>query len=243
MLVPPLSAPRLERLVAHARALGRADEPALVDLERTLRGRHRALTLGLMRRFPPTERLRAAWRRGDLGQRWRLIKATLKIPDAATTARYLALEDMPEGTLGRRFLEHCRRHGFALPGERRALAEPLVFHDMGHALIGADTDVPGETVMAGFEAGCMGEGGFTMLEFTLLLFNLGARLPTDAKPEVGKVDIGLRGQRCASDQRAVIGRADFRPGLAARLDELATDEISCEFGHVELQPRRSFMLG
>ncbi|MCB9705201.1 MAG: hypothetical protein H6711_25225 [Myxococcales bacterium] len=210
MLVPPLTPARVELLRAHAAALGRADEPALVDLGHAAAGRHRALTMGLMRRFPPSERITRAWRRGGLGERWRIVKAMLKLGDAATAARYQALADLPEGTLGHRFVDHCRQSGFALPGERRSFPEPLAFHDMGHALVGAATDIPGETVMAGFEAGSFRERGFTMLEFTLLLFNLGARLPTDAKPEVGKVDLDLLLDA-------------YRRGQAASLDVLAWD--------------------
>lgn len=188
MLVPPLTAARLELLTHHAVALGRAREPALRDLRRLVRGRHRLLALGLMPRFPPSERLKAAWRRGGVGGRWRFVKALAKLGDAGTAARYQALAGLPEGTLGRGFFDHCRANAFALPGERGALPEAAVFHDMGHVLVGAGTDVAGETRMAGFEAGCMGERGFTMLEFTLLLFNLGAKLPAAAEPAVGEVD-------------------------------------------------------
>jgi hypothetical protein len=191
MLVPPLSATRLDTLEAYAHALGLAAEPALLDLRRTLGGRHRRLAASLLRRFPPTERIRVAWRRGSFGERGRFLKAMLRLPDAATATRYRALGELGEDTLGRRFFEHCRRNSFPLPGERRGLPEAMVFHDMGHALVGAATDIAGETWMAGFEAGCMGERGFTMIEFTLLLFNLGARLPTDAAPAVDVVDLDI----------------------------------------------------
>ncbi|PRQ07805.1 hypothetical protein [Enhygromyxa salina] len=191
MLVPPLTATRLDRLEAYAAALGRADEPALHDLRRTLEGRHRRLTAALMPRFPPTERLEAAWRRGGFGERWRFIKAVVRLGDRRTAARYQGLAELPPGTLGRDFFEHCQTNGFRLPGQRGGLPEPMVFHDMGHVLVGAPTDIDGEIRMAGFEAGCMGAGGFTMLEFSLLLFNLGAKLPTDAAPAVAQVDVGI----------------------------------------------------
>lgn len=205
MLVPPLSTSRLDRLEAHAAALDRADEPALLDLRRALRGEHRRLSASLLARFPPSDRIRRAWRRGAIGERWRIVKAMLRLPDAATAARYRALGDLPESTLGRAFFDHCQRNGFKMPGEPGSLPEPLVFHDMGHALVGEGTDVAGETRMAGFEAGCMGDAGVTMLEFTLLLFNLGARLPTDARPQVGAVDVDAllsafaRGRRSSLD--------------------------------------------
>jgi hypothetical protein len=191
MLVPPLSTARFERLCEYASALGCADEPALGDLRHHLAGRHRRLTTGLMRRFPPTDRIRDAWRKGSFGDRWRVIKAMLRLPDAATASRYRALAELPEGTLGRAFFEHCRRYGFPLPGERRGLPEPMIFHDMGHCLVGATVEIDDEIRVGGFEAGCMGERGFSMLEFALLLFNLGAKLPTDAAPAVGAVNVDI----------------------------------------------------
>ncbi|MCB9755625.1 MAG: hypothetical protein H6713_37315 [Myxococcales bacterium] len=189
MLVPPLTGERVAQLERYAAALGRAREPALLDLRRLVRGRKRALTMGLMGRFPPLDRMKRAWRGGSWGARWRMMKAFARLADGRTAARYVALGELPDETLGRRFFEHCRAHDFPLPGERRGLPEPGVFHDMGHALLGHDTDIIGETRMAGFEAGTMGPQGFVMLEFTLLLFNLGAPLPTDAEPQVDKVDI------------------------------------------------------
>ncbi|MEZ4383121.1 MAG: hypothetical protein R3A79_17470 [Nannocystaceae bacterium] len=227
MLAPPLTEARLERLETYAAALGRgpATEPALVDLRRALAGHHRRLSASLLRRFPPTERIKTAWRRGGFGDRWRLIKALLRIPDRATAERYRGLEALAEGTLGRAFFDHCRANGFPLPGERRGLPEPMTFHDMGHALVGAATDIAGETRMAGFEAGCMGERGFTMLEFTLLLFNLGARLPADAAPAVGAVDVDV-----LLDAFAV--------GHASALDVLAWDPwADAEVPLVELRQR------
>jgi hypothetical protein len=210
MIVPPLNAARLERLDAHAAALDRAAEPGLRDLHNTLAGHHRRLSAALLGRFPPSERLRSAWRGGGLGGRWRLAKAMLKLPDQGTAARYRGLAELPEGTLGRTFYEHCRRNRFALPGERGALPETMVFHDMAHALVGAGTDISGEAHMGGFEAGCLRERGFTMMEFALLLFNLGARLPTDAAPAVGAVDVDV----------LLRGYAD---GLRSTLDLLSWD--------------------
>jgi hypothetical protein len=221
MLVPPLTAPRLDRLERYAAPLGRADEPALIDLRRTLQGRHRRLAASLMRRFPPTERIKAAWRSGRFGDRWRFIKALAGLSDRGTAARYEGLAELPEGTLGRDFFEHCRASDFQLPGQRGGLPEPMVFHDMGHALIGVATDIDGEIRLAGFEAGCMGDRGFTMLEFALLLFNLGAKLPTDAAPAVAKVDVDIlldgyaAGRRSALDVLAWDPWADVGEPVAA----------------------------
>jgi len=189
MLVAPLSAARLSQLGRYALALGHDDLPVLRDLERARNGQHRRLSARLLRRFPPMRRLGAAWRRDGLGTRWRMLKAFARLPDRRTRTRYQALAELPEHTLGRAFFDHCRRNSFPLPGERRGVPETMAFHDMGHALLGAGTDIYGETTMAGFEAGTMGEHGLTMLEFTLLLFNLGVRLPTAAAPQINAVDI------------------------------------------------------
>lgn len=211
MVVPPLNAARLERLDAYAAALELGGEPALRDLHNALAGNHRRLSAALLGRFPPSERIRRAWRRGGIGDRWRLAKAMAKLPDAQTAARYRALAELPEGTLGRTFFEHCRRNGFALPGERGALPETMVFHDMAHALVGAGTDIPGEAHMGGFEAGLLRERGFTMLEFALLLFNLGAKLPTDAAPAVGAVEMDVLLRGYADGRRATLDLIQWEP--------------------------------
>lgn len=213
MIVPPLTAARLERLDAYAAGLERGKEPALADLHHTLAGHHRRLSAGLLGRFAPSERMRRVLRRGSMGDRWRLAKAMLKLPDATTAARYQRLGELPEGTLGRTFFEHCRSNGFALPGERGAMPETMVFHDMAHALVGAGTDIPGEAHMGGFEAGLLRERGFTMLEFALLLFNLGAKLPTDAAPAVGAVDIDVLLRGYADGRRATLDLIAWEPWL------------------------------
>ena len=191
MLVPPLTDARLDLLERYAAAIDLSKEPALVDLRRAAAGRGRALTMGLMRRFPPNERVKAALRAGSWGDRWRLFKALARLTDAGSAARYAALGELPEGTLGRGFYEHCRGHGFPFPGERGGLPEAAIFHDMGHVLLGHGVDIDGETRVGGFEAGTLGARGFVMLEFALLLFNLGAPLPTNARPEVDKIDIDV----------------------------------------------------
>jgi hypothetical protein len=211
MIVPPLNASRLERLDAYAVALERADEPALRDLHKLLAGHHRRLSAALLGRFPPSERIRKAWSRGGMGDRWRLAKAMARLSDAGTAARYRGLADLPEGTLGRTFFEHCRRNAFALPGERGALPETMVFHDMAHALVGAGTDIPGEAHMGGFEAGLLRERGFTMIEFALMLFNLGAKLPTDAAPAVGAVDVDVLLRGYADGRRATLDLIAWDP--------------------------------
>jgi hypothetical protein len=211
MIVPPLNAARLERLDQHAAALGCASEPALRDLHNALAGNHRRLSAALLGRFPPSERIRKAWGRGGIGDRWRLAKAMAKLPDAQTAARYRGLAELSEGTLGRTFFDHCRRNGFALPGERGAMPETMVFHDMAHALVGAGTDIPGEAHMGGFEAGLLRERGFTMIEFALLLFNLGAKLPTDAAPAVGAVDVDVLLRGYADGRRATLDLIEWDP--------------------------------
>ena len=212
MIVPPLTAARLERLDALARALDRAKEPALADLHNLLAGHHRRLTAALMSRFPPSERIRTAWRRGRLADRWRLAKSMFRLPDAQTAARYRELAQLPEDTLGRTFHDHCRRNEFALPGERGALPETMVFHDMAHALVGAGTDIAGEVHMGGFEAGCLRERGFSMIEFAFLLFNLGAKLPTDAAPAIGQVDVDTLLRGYVDGRNATLDLLAWDPG-------------------------------
>ena len=74
--------------------------------------------------------------------------------DPELAARYTALGDLPEGTLGRTFFEFYRVHGFTFPGEADGLnAEFATPHDSTHVLSGYDTSPQGELLVSTFTAG------------------------------------------------------------------------------------------
>jgi len=74
--------------------------------------------------------------------------------DPALAARYRALGNLPEGTLGRTFFEFYRDNGFAFAGEPSGLNQRFASpHDSTHILSGYDTSPQGELLVSTFTAG------------------------------------------------------------------------------------------
>jgi hypothetical protein len=125
--------------------------------------------------------------------------------DAEVAQRYLALGDLPAGTLGRAVFEHYRAHGFALPGEKHGTPEAMMFHDVGHVLSGYGIDPQGEIQQAAFQAGFVRTDGFLFLLFGILQFHVGVKITPVAEAERGFFDVPKvlrafqRGSDCALD--------------------------------------------
>jgi hypothetical protein len=123
----------------------------------------------------------------------------------AVAARYLALAELPAGTLGRALYDHYREHGFALPGERGGIPERMLFHDVGHVISGYGVDPRGEIQQAAFQAGYARHDGFVFLLFGILQFHIGLRVTPVARGERGYFDVPLvlqalaRGAACKVD--------------------------------------------
>lgn len=180
-----LSDAEIDRVEAWSRELG-VEHPSVPTMRTFQRGRMRALSMQLMRRSFIASLFKAIWRHEGLGGIWRAVVAAARVPNRAKAARYQALEKLPEGTLGRALLDHCRRNEFAMPGEKKGTPEILLFHDLGHALTGHDTDGPGEVQMAGFEAGFMkGDDAYSIALFGMYAFGLGAPIIPDFQTTAG----------------------------------------------------------
>ncbi len=101
--------------------------------------------------------------------------------DKDLAERYVALGDLPQGSLGQVFYQHYRDRGFPLPGEKDSMTELLVPHDLCHVLGGFNTDMKGEISVAGFEAAMSRtEAGYDVLLSVLLNFHLGIKFTYDA---------------------------------------------------------------
>lgn len=102
-------------------------------------------------------------------------------------ARYSALQNLPEGTLGRTFYDFYRARSFPLPGEKKSFSELVVSHDMTHLLTGYNTDKSGEINVAGIEAGMSPTDlGFEMMLEVILLFHMGEDRIAGGLVEPGK---------------------------------------------------------
>ncbi|MCB9596854.1 MAG: hypothetical protein H6719_29295 [Sandaracinaceae bacterium] len=211
--------------IAQTRAIARrlgVLQPAIDQMEHFLAGRMRLLAFDVMRRSFIAEKIGRVWRDEGLRGVAKVARQARGKADPALAARYLALEALPEGTLGRALFEHFRRHGFALPGEEKSAPEAVLFHDLGHVLAGYGTDPEGEVQMAGFEAGFMGEDGFSVTVLALYLFHLGADLNLSAKPS--RLRFALEPFRAAFARGAALN-VDLRdwdpwPHMSEPLDEV-----------------------
>jgi hypothetical protein len=135
---------------------------------------------------------------------------TLDAPDPALADRLRALHDLPEGSLGRAFVEYYRRNGFPFPGDDVHLPAHYVNHDMNHVITGYEPTAPGEVARSGFLFAAH-ESRHNWLEFLLTLsihesgvLNHGeirAKVATLARPGVAELlGEGLeRGRRCNVD--------------------------------------------
>jgi hypothetical protein len=75
---------------------------------------------------------------------------SLPAPDPELRDRLLAFRDLPEGTLGREYVEFYRRHGFELPGEGVDTPAFFVAHDMTHVIAGYGPTGPEEVALSAF---------------------------------------------------------------------------------------------
>ncbi|MEQ8816621.1 MAG: hypothetical protein RLO51_26530 [Thalassobaculum sp.] len=143
---------------AAARRL-RVDEFGLLVLGRIARGQYRRNGFGLMKRivahyWSPTGRARL---RDWLAILWTVapwfpgLRGYLGQDDLR--ARYLALAELPDDTLGHQVHRYYARNGFPVPGEPRSIPEGWARHEVYHVISSYGITLQGELLLAGFIAG------------------------------------------------------------------------------------------
>ena len=147
--------------------------------------------------------------------------------DPEMAARYLALESLPDETLGKHLWRHYRDNGFSVPGERGSFPEVGVYHDLSHVISGYNATPEGETLVGAFIAGYRWrrpDNGFFTLLYALGDFGVEGRpLPSGSRGGVvGKVarqffEAIERGAALSID---LSDGWDFRPYLDQPLDEV-----------------------
>ena len=177
-------ADELPQVDAFARALGIRDA-SLKDLHRVANGQLKLLRFDLMRRFLAADRLKKEWNERGLRGIYELARVAIQGEDAALAARYQALEQLPDGTLGREYVRFIRENEFSLPGERGSPPELMVFHDCTHVLGSYRTTPDEEALIAAFHAGNRKQDPFGLMLFVVAQFHLGIQIT----PTTG----GLRG--------------------------------------------------
>ncbi|MCB9568025.1 MAG: hypothetical protein H6710_12585 [Myxococcales bacterium] len=205
------------RLLRAFAAAMEVDEPAIDAMQRLAEGRLRMAAVDVGRRTRPP---RAPGE--GIGGLWKRAKNLLGVADARMAERYHNLANYPRESLGRRFYEHCMGNGYRLPGEKGGTPEAMVFHDLGHVLAGYETDPAGEVEMGGFEAGYMGDDGFSVTLLVLLLFHLGAEVSPGASSARGAFDPEryLKAFRRGQAMKVDLRRWDPWPFMDQELDKV-----------------------
>src|SRR6202040_2786420 len=94
--------------------------------------------------------------------------------DPLLAARWRALEDLPEGSLGRRMSEFYRARGFTYPGLPGSAPPLLAQHDWVHVLADYGTTVEAELEVFAFIARANDDPrGFSLLAMVVSLFETG----------------------------------------------------------------------
>lgn len=117
-----------------------------------------------------------------LGGALPVIKAILRFrgvvgEDRELAGRFHALGELPEGTLGHVFFQHCRDAGIPFCGEKGGFPIGAIYHDFAHVLAGYDTTPEGEMKNAAFQAGfCKGDEDFFTTLFANIIHTAGVNL-------------------------------------------------------------------
>lgn len=104
------------------------------------------------------------------------------------TAKYRELENYPEGSLGKEFMNYIRKNGFQLPGEKGAGPEIIVLHDCLHVLGDYGTSAAEEIEEASFQAGCHTNDPNYGLLFGLAQYHLDVQVSPVAPSDKLKAD-------------------------------------------------------
>jgi hypothetical protein len=126
-------------------------------------------------------------------------------PNHELMARFQALADLPDGTLGREYVRYREKNNFPWPGDKGGISEGAIHHDLTHVLTGYDTDPLGEIQVGAFTAGMKKVDPFVFLLFPMLEFHIGLQVRPGEPAFPGHYDSALAfrahqaGVRCAID--------------------------------------------
>ena len=188
MMDETIAPEEITTMQAFAKALG-VKERAIKNMKQVMDGHLKRMSFDLGRRSFARQILRKVWKEEGLKGFWQIAKTALGRVDEAVAQRSQALGELPEGTLGHAYFQFMRSNDFALPGEKYGPPDFVMFHDIGHVLGGYPTTPQGEVQIAGLQAGYMGEDGFTMTLFIILLFHMGQNIRPGVEATTGMFDL------------------------------------------------------
>jgi hypothetical protein len=164
------------------------------------------------------------------------------VHDPALAARWDALEELPDGTLGRRITEFYRARGFVYPGRPGSAPPLLAQHDWVHVLADYGTSVESELEVFAFIARANDDmHAFSLLAMVVSLFETGY-LRTGAglfQSDTGHLARTGMAARVADGMRRgalCLGSVDFLTTDWFALADLSVEEAREHFGVLAKSP-------
>lgn len=162
----------------------------------------------------------------------------LAVGDEELAARWRALEQLPEGTLGRRMTEFYRARGFAYPGMAGSAPPLLAQHDWVHLVADYGTKVESELEVFAFIARANDDPkGFSLLAMVVSLFetgylSAGAGLFEAFPGQLSRAGVAVRVADAMRRGALVDGSVDFMAVDWFELAHLPVDDVRRQFGVV-----------
>ncbi len=181
-----------QKVVGHfAKALHIDDENIRV-LKHITHDNYMLARLDIFRRFTAMDRIKHIFREYGIRAPGHILRALMAMRgNKKMAARYQALAQLPEDTLGHRYFKFIRTNQLSLPGEQGSPPEIIIIHDCIHVLAEYGTSVEEETQIAAFQGGMHRNDIFGMLLFTLLQFQLGQQIVSTAPSFKNKIQPDL----------------------------------------------------
>ncbi len=226
--------PEEAALVDHfARALGVDND--MVGTVRKLAHEHLTLArIDIYRRFWGRERIMEKIRHEGWSGFLETVRALRrKEENPALTAKYRALGELPEGTLGRGYFDFITESQFSFPGELGHGPELIAQHDLAHVLGGYGSSTLEEMAIAFFSAGFRRENPMTFVLLSMMQLHLGIATMPGQPVHTGGLDMRMcleALQRGAAMTFDLSGPWDYWAVIDRPLEELRR-----EYG---IQPRK-----
>lgn len=185
LAVGPATPRQMELIAGFARELA-VEEPAVKAIQHLARQHKLRFLLDLHRRSNLRDYVdnQYAHQGGIVAVAEGLLEFKGLLHDDALAARFGALGELPEGTLGHAFFRHYRDHGFAFPGQKGGFPVGALFHDFGHVIAGYDVTPEGELQIACFQAGYRRtEDAFFTILFAVLIHTAGINVAPIPMPK------------------------------------------------------------
>ncbi|HSO38645.1 MAG TPA: hypothetical protein VLT33_39215, partial [Labilithrix sp.] len=198
-------------------------DPRVANLRQLAEGRVEWMKLDLTRKgYAASELVKTAREEGARGLYMTFAPLVGLGRDADLARRYIALGELPEGTVGRAYFELVQGNDLSFPGEG-PIGERGVWHDMIHVVGGYGVDPRGEAEVVAFMAGFRREDPFFWVFTSVLQFQVGLRISPFAPGVPAQIDPRqymlhhARGAKVTCDLSV---DWDFRADFASRLEDV-----------------------